>query len=125
MSCPNLPIVITLSAVSPLQMDALPGDFSPVPPDHGRFQLVPAHPLTGGIFHNAEQMKGKVILMQRGVTSFGKMTTSAEAAGALGVIVINHVDVWPYLMKDTKGESSKGIWIMMVPKNRGQVRGCP
>lgn len=50
----------------------------------------------------------------------------AKAAGAVGVVLIQHVDVWPYLMKDSEGVVHKSgglgeMWIAMVKQEEGQV----
>lgn len=49
----------------------------------------------------------------------------AERAGGNGTLVINHVDVWPYTMKDSKKEVEAGgglkHLVAMIPKASGEV----
>ncbi len=119
-----------------LEMAAIPGDFSPVPPqgDGGGavdLELVAGEPLTAdapaGAFANAEALRGRMVVVQRGKQTFGKMVQMATAAGARGVCVVNSVSLWPYLMKDTAGEARKeaagrGEWfVVMVPQREGQA----
>lgn len=53
----------------------------------------------------------------------------AERAGGNGTLVINHVDVWPYTMKDSKKEVEAGgglkHLVAMIPKASGEVRMLP
>ncbi|KAF1315116.1 Zinc finger family protein, partial [Globisporangium splendens] len=44
--------------------------------------------------------------MERGVCTFAQKVLHAQAAGAVAVIIIQTVDVWPYTMTDSKGESA-------------------
>jgi hypothetical protein len=114
-------------------MDAIPGDFSPVPPQGAEggaveLELVAGEPLTAdapsGAFANAEALRGRVVVVKRGKQTFGRMVQMAAAAGARGVCVVNSVSLWPYLMKDTAGEARKaeGEWfVVMVPQREGQA----
>lgn len=47
------------------------------------------------------------------------MLVAARVAGALGVVVINSVPLWPYLMRDGKGEAK-----IEVGKEEGQSAHC-
>jgi hypothetical protein len=53
----------------------------------------------------------------------------AERAGGNGTLVINHVDVWPYTMKDSKKEVEAGgglkHLVAMIPKASGEVPHVP
>ena len=53
---------------------------------------------------NAKQMQGKVCVVKRGKCSFAVKVARAEKAGAVGVIVLNTVGVWPFTMGDSKRE---------------------
>ena len=53
---------------------------------------------------NAKQMQGKVCVVKRGKCSFAVKVARAEQAGAVGVIVLNTVGVWPFTMGDSKRE---------------------
>lgn len=91
----------------PLAMECIPGAFSPVPPEGSQFNLVQADPLLADKLplQNQEACRGKVIVTQRGKQTFGAMLVEARRAGALGVVVVNSVPLWPYLMRDGKGEA--------------------
>ena len=54
--------------------------------------------------HNGEQIKGKVCVVKRGKCSFAVKVLRAQAAGAVGVIVLNTVAKWPFTMGDSKLE---------------------
>jgi hypothetical protein len=45
--------------------------------------------------------------MQRGVCTFAQKILRAQEAGAVAVIIIQTVDIWPYTMTDSSGEGSK------------------
>ena len=122
---------------------AIPGDFSPVPPggagadgadagDAGggsaRLELVAGDPVTADApaFANARALAGRVVVLRRGKQTFGKMAAMACAAGARGVVVVNSVALWPYLMKDTAGEAQGcpgggGWFIAIIPRAEGEA----
>jgi hypothetical protein len=92
-------------------------------------EIVVADPITAERpFSNSEELSGKLILTKRGAATFASIVKRAAECGAGGVIVLNHVDVWPYLMRDTKGEmaslGTKGVppFLFMVPRAGGEVR---
>lgn len=47
----------------------------------------------------------KIVVMERGVCTFAQKVLRAQAAGAAAVVIVQTVDVWPYTMTDSKGES--------------------
>jgi hypothetical protein len=108
----TLTLAPTAAHPAPVEMAAIPGDFSPVPPGDP-LELVAGEPLTAdtpsGAFANAGALRGRVVVVQRGRQTFGKMVLMARAAGARGVCVVNSVSLWPYLMKDTAGEARAGV----------------
>lgn len=121
----------------------IPGDFSPVPPGGAgaegagtggggggaRLELVAGDPVTADApaFANARALAGRVVVLRRGKQTFGKMAAMACAAGARGVVVVNSVALWPYLMKDTAREAQGcpteggGWFIAMVPRAEGEA----
>lgn len=114
-------------------MECIPGAFSPVPPEGLQFQLIQADPLLADTLplRNSEACRGKVIVTQRGKQTFGAMLVAARAAGALGVVVVNSVPLWPYLMRDGKGEArlvergkdgeqSAAYFTVMVSQSHGE-----
>jgi len=105
----------------PLTMECIPGSFSPIPSKGFQFQLIQADPLLADVLplRNKGACQGKVLVTQRGKQTFGAMLVAARAAGALGVVVINSVSLWPYLMRDGKGEAK-----IEAGKEEGQSADC-
>ncbi|KAG6619603.1 zinc finger family protein [Phytophthora cinnamomi] len=89
---------------------AIPGNFGPCEALKER-NVVVADPFDGAIaFQNANEMKDKIVVMARGGCTFARKVLRAQEAGAAGVIIIQTVDIWPYTMTDSTGES-KGVTI--------------
>jgi len=57
-------------------------------------------------FDNAEELAGSIAVVARGKATFAAKALRAQAAGALAVVVVNSVGVWPYTMQDSSGEAS-------------------
>jgi hypothetical protein len=51
-------------------------------------------------------MQGSIVVMERGTCTFAQKILRAQASGAIGVIIVQTFDVWPYTMTDSKGESA-------------------
>ncbi|CAH0484394.1 unnamed protein product [Peronospora farinosa] len=84
---------------------AIPGNFGPCEPLEERNVII-AEPFDGAKpFENANEMKDKIVVMARGGCTFARKVLRAQAEGAAGVIIIQTVDVWPYTMTDSTGES--------------------
>ncbi|KUG01539.1 E3 ubiquitin-protein ligase RING1 [Phytophthora nicotianae] len=84
---------------------AIPGNFGPCE-SLQKCSVVIADPFDGAKpFQNANEMKNKIVVMARGGCTFAQKVLRAQAAGAAGVIIIQTVDVWPYTMTDSTGES--------------------
>ncbi|KAG2776592.1 hypothetical protein JG687_00009887 [Phytophthora cactorum] len=84
---------------------AIPGNFGPCESLKKR-SVVIADPFDGAKpFQNANEMKDKIVVMARGGCTFAQKVLRAQGAGAAGVIIIQTVDVWPYTMTDSTGES--------------------
>ncbi|KAG7383668.1 hypothetical protein PHYPSEUDO_003472 [Phytophthora pseudosyringae] len=84
---------------------AVPGNFGPCESIKER-NVVIADPFDGAKpFQNANEMTDKIVVMVRGGCTFAGKVLRAQAAGAAGVIIIQTVDVWPYTMTDSSGES--------------------
>ncbi|EGZ25309.1 hypothetical protein PHYSODRAFT_555187 [Phytophthora sojae] len=89
---------------------AIPGNFGPCESLKER-KLVVADPFDGAKpFRNASDMKDKIVVMARGGCTFARKVLRAQDAGVAGVVIIQTVDVWPYTMTDSTGES-KGVTI--------------
>ncbi|GMF23252.1 unnamed protein product [Phytophthora lilii] len=63
----------------------------------------------------------KIVVTQRGGCTFARKVLRAQAAGAAAVIIIQTVDIWPYTMTDSTGES-KDVTIpaFMMSMKHGQ-----
>lgn len=90
---------------------AIPGNFGPCESLKGHMVII-ADPVDGArAFRNADDMKDKIVVMARGGCTFVRKVLRAQAAGAAGVIIIQNIDVWPYTMTDSTGESKD----VMIP----------
>ena len=87
-----------------LQIAAVPAAFGPEVALEGiTAPLVVADPILGDSdFVNAGDMKGAIVVVQRGKVGFAVKARRAQAAGALAVIVGQTANVWPYTMTDSK-----------------------
>ena len=89
--------------------------------------LVVANPVTGmgGVLSNSTHIiKGSITYMERGDgVTFVQKALMAQAAGAVAVVIGNNIpEPWPYVMKDSKGESSSlTIPVVMVKQSDGHV----
>eukprot|EP00750_Incisomonas_marina_P032056 INCI8796.1.p1 GENE.INCI8796.1~~INCI8796.1.p1 ORF type:complete len:432 (+),score=63.71 INCI8796.1:150-1445(+) len=83
--------------------------------------LVAAHPLRAAEdLRNAGLLRGKAVLCERGGCTFAAKALRCQAAGAAAVIVIQSVNVWPYVMTDSSGDGKTvTIPILMVKKEHG------
>jgi len=89
--------------------------------------LVMASPITGkggldrGTIARIQNLKSKannvVLLMKRGAgLTFVQKARMAQEAGASAVIIANNMaNPWPYVMKDSKGESKKAGHTLSIP----------
>lgn len=88
-------------------------------------ELVTASPLDGRVaLENAEEVRGRIVLMWRGGVSFVEKVRRAQAAGALGCIVVQTEAVWPFSMSDTKqvGDDVTLPSLMLSPKDGAALR---
>lgn len=61
--------------------------------------------------------------MERGACTFAQKVLRAQAAGAAAVIIVQTMDVWPYTMTDSKGES-RAMTIPAFMLSTKQGKGC-
>jgi hypothetical protein len=85
-------------------------------------EVVVGSPITAASpFTNCEAMAGKMVLVERGQVNFVTKVRRAETSGAVAVIVVQTVDVWPYVMTDSTGEGiCLSIPSVMVSKEQGK-----
>lgn len=99
--------------------EAQAGDFGPLdPPTDG--DLIVATPLDA-CSPVAEDMTGKIALIQRGSCDFTVKVRNAENAGAIGALVFNNVDGPPIGMAHNGTEPKPSIPAMMVSKSDGET----
>ena len=73
---------------------------------------------------NANEIKGSIAVFDRGVVSFAVKALKAEAAGALGVVVVNSKNcAWPYIMADSSGVG-KNLKIPLVMVRHDEKLQC-
>ena len=70
-----------------------------------KFDLVFGIPACGEHeFENLEFIKGRILVLTRGRISFAEKYRRAVNAGALALIIVQTLDVFPFVMTDTVGE---------------------
>ena len=71
-----------------------------------------------------DELKGAVAVVQRGISTFAAKSARLAAAGAVAAIVCQHVEAWPYVMTDSRGElntlGSAGVPMAMISKDLGK-----
>ncbi|CAM9495221.1 unnamed protein product [Choristocarpus tenellus] len=84
-----------------------------------------AQPTTGHVeFDNTPELHGSLVVVDRGMCTFVSKAIRAQQAGAVGVIVVQSGDVWPYVMEDSKGEAKAmglKIPVCMIDKENGEA----
>ncbi|CAM9910032.1 unnamed protein product [Scytosiphon promiscuus] len=111
---------------SDLTIDAVFAPFSPPPAASVFGPVVLAMPPTADRdLDNEADVKGSVLMMDRGVCTFASKALRANAAGASAAVIVQTHDVWPYVMEDSKGEAKAGggldIPVCMVSKEKGEA----
>lgn len=94
----------------------------PIPnyPTHA-VELVRSEPMNGcEELTNSSDLKGKVALIWRGGCSFTKKSEYAEAAGAIGVLVVNNSDVLVTMAGGDILEDEVTIFTAMIGKSAGE-----
>lgn len=111
--------------MGPLQAMLIPASFSmPVNGIFGNLELVVGQPEYGETsLVNAEFCKGRVLLLKRGRVSFAAKYMNAIAAGAAALLIVQTLDVWPFVMTDSISElaiiTSRAIPCFMISKADG------
>jgi hypothetical protein len=112
--------------MGPLQLMLIPAIFSKqfVEVCHS-LELVVGQPEYGDApLTNSEFVSGRVLLFKRGRVSFAQKYLNAIAAGASALIVVQTLDIWPFVMTDTVGEltgCTSQIPCYMLSKSDGQL----
>jgi hypothetical protein len=87
----------TLTEQGQPTLDCCVGEFGMNAPYAVEAELVAADPIFGApAFVNAASLAGKVVLVKRGKDiSFATKAIQAQSAGAIAVVVVQNVPVWP------------------------------
>eukprot|EP00808_Paulinella_micropora_P009378 g27540.t1 len=82
--------------------------------------LVAGSPISGkDMSTSAREVKGQILLLERGEITFAHKANQAAKLGAAGVLVCQTDSVWPYIMADSKKEiDSKGEALAAVMVNK-------
>eukprot|EP00455_Lapot_gusevi_P040622 TRINITY_DN4612_c0_g1_i2.p1 TRINITY_DN4612_c0_g1~~TRINITY_DN4612_c0_g1_i2.p1 ORF type:complete len:386 (-),score=45.48 TRINITY_DN4612_c0_g1_i2:130-1287(-) len=77
----------------------------------------------GDPLRNAPALAGCFALFRRGKITFAEKVRRAQAAGAAGVLVIQNLDTWPYIMADLSNASHdlRLPCVFMIPKAEGEA----
>eukprot|EP01041_Mallomonas_annulata_P002926 gene2926-5742_t len=97
---------ITLD-IETLKIMAIPASFGPLlsTGSTSGLRIVLANPRFGEFpLTNSNEVKGSVVLLQRGVVSFAKKAMYAIEAGAALVVIAQTSDMWPFMMTDNANE---------------------
>ena len=98
--------IAAFSALPEASSDADPADGPPNDAPPRLCPLVFAVPFEGDRdFDNAAALAGSITVVVRGKCTFAAKALRAQAAGAVAMVVVNSVGVWPYTMKDSAGEA--------------------
>jgi len=81
--------------------------------------LAQASPVEGANLQNPEELAGKIGLMRRGGIAFSAKVICGQRAAAVGVIVSQTGDVWPFTMTDSTGDLDVQIPSVMVAAAAG------
>jgi Ring finger domain/PA domain len=89
----NLRILAVPASFTSLSDSCLPitGDIVLGVPMHGESAL-------------QDDVRGKIVVLERGKVSFVQKALAAKAAGAIAIIVTQNAPVWPFLMTDSSRE---------------------
>lgn len=88
-------------------------------------KLVFGHPECGeSDFSNMEFIEGRILVLYRGCISFAEKCRRAKLAGAVALIVIQTLDVWPFIMTDSSKELEEeyaSLPVFMISKLDGNL----
>lgn len=63
----------------------------------------------------------QIVVLERGGVTFAKKASRAQAAGAVAVIIVQTLDVWPYTMTDSTDEGKDlSIPAFMISAKHGK-----
>lgn len=111
--------------IGPLKINAVPANFSPLSvEDIIEAPLIISEPIWGDALENATQLRGRIVLMERGKVSFAQKCKQATACGAVGIIIAQTNATWPFVMADSAAELGGAIAcipVCMVSQSDGEL----
>jgi hypothetical protein len=112
--------------IGPLKVNSVPANFSPLSvEDVIEAPLIIADPVCGEhSLVNADQIRGSIVLMERGGVSFAQKVKQAQESGAVGLIVAQTNSKWPFVMADSAAELGgkvADIPVCMVSQSDGEL----
>jgi hypothetical protein len=112
--------------IGPLKVNSVPANFSPLSVDAIiEAPLVIADPVCcESSLNNANQVRGSIVLIERGLVSFAQKCKQAQDAGAVAIIVTQTNAKWPFVMADSAGELEGAVFqvpVCMVSQTDGEL----
>lgn len=87
----------------PLKVMAVPASFQNLPFQGTSGELVICRSEFGEDL-TREEASGKIICVKRGKISFARKANNAQKAGAVGLVIFQTADIFPFVMSDSAGE---------------------
>lgn len=114
-------------SLGPLKINAITSDFGVLP--FGNIEntkIVKSNPECGEhCLVNADETRGSIVLMKRGVVTFAEKALRAVEGGAICLVVTQTLDKWPFVMTDSAkqigGEGLLSIPVVMVSVSDGAL----
>mmetsp|Transcript_11941 Transcript_11941/g.15617 ORF Transcript_11941/g.15617 Transcript_11941/m.15617 type:complete len:393 (-) Transcript_11941:276-1454(-) len=115
---------LTLADGRQKKLDATLGEFSPLASKEGlQSKVILGDPIQAETqFINSEVLAGKIVVLDRGGVTFATKALQCQSVGAAAVVICQTADVWPYFMKDARGQAQEGslsLPVMMIKKADG------
>ena len=118
--------------IGPLKLFAVPASFTSLPFDSTTAPLVSCTESACGDLSDLPRLcatdgdyyRGKIVCLRRGDTTFATKLQFAKEIGAAGCVVFNTLNVFPFIMMDSKAElggGSSDIPIFMISKEDSVV----
>jgi len=86
------------------------------------FGKIAPYEIIGRMVSDSKNFKGAVAYFNRGGDTFAAKAQRAVQGGAVAVVIGNSVPVWPYVMRDSKGEASHvNVPVIMVKQEDGNL----
>eukprot|EP00597_Dinobryon_sp_UTEXLB2267_P002796 CAMPEP_0170076266 /NCGR_PEP_ID=MMETSP0019_2-20121128/13264_1 /TAXON_ID=98059 /ORGANISM="Dinobryon sp., Strain UTEXLB2267" /LENGTH=243 /DNA_ID=CAMNT_0010287785 /DNA_START=276 /DNA_END=1007 /DNA_ORIENTATION=+ len=123
-------ITLKVGPVSILAISSTFGFLPSVFPFNIRGALIDGVPSCGETDFE-QSYNGCIVILHRGIVSFAAKALRAIKAGAIALIVVQTLDIWPFMMSDSSGEISASnlsshdgglpIPVIMISKNDAEM----